>query len=268
MTANADSIRLVNMSLGEVNDPGSCTDGGLHQAVCTSVAAGVTYVVAAGNDGVDAGTFVPAAYAEVITISAIVNTDGRPGGLGGFNFFYGVDDTLAAFSNYGAAVDLAAPGVDINSTYPGGGYATNTGTSMASPHVAGAAAVYLFQNPGASPANVKAYLQSIAWAQGSADGFGGDVDGSAEALLNAGAVGGLEPLTPPPTTCSLGATSGPVGSSVKVTCSNLGPSEWVKLSWDTSTGTQLGGFVASPDGSGVATVRIPDSVGGNHAIIV
>ena len=88
----------------------------LHQAICNSTAAGVTYVVAAGNDGTNANTRVPAAYNDtVITVSALADSDGVAGGLGGAVSGY-TDDTFAGFSNYGAVVDIGAPGVNITST--------------------------------------------------------------------------------------------------------------------------------------------------------
>jgi subtilisin family serine protease len=156
-----EPIEVANMSLGGAGrDDGNCgftNRDALHRAICRSVAAGVTYVVAAGNDGKDASQFTPSAYSEVISVSALVDTDGRPGGLGP-STSNGTDDSLASFSNYGAAVDLIAPGVNIYSTYRNGGYATMSGTSMAAPHVAGAAALYLAQYPTASPARVRRAL--------------------------------------------------------------------------------------------------------------
>jgi subtilisin len=101
---------------------------------------------------------VPAAYDEVITVSALADSDGRPGGDGRATT-QGADDSLADFSNFGADVDIAAPGVDILSTVLGG-YARGYGTSVASPHVAGAAALFLAKQPGATPAEVKAHLLS------------------------------------------------------------------------------------------------------------
>ena len=96
-------------------------------------------VAAAANNSSSAAGYVPAAYNEVITVSALADTDGKPGGLGGDRCFswgtYDVDDTFANFSNYGRAIDLIAPGVCIYSTSMLGGYATLSGTSMASPHV-------------------------------------------------------------------------------------------------------------------------------------
>jgi subtilisin family serine protease len=117
----------------------------------------VTVVVAAGNDGSDSATQIPAAYREVISVSAIVDTDGKAGGAG-LPTFYGADDNFALFSNFGKSVSVAAPGVNIYSTFKNGGYATLSGTSMAAPHVTGAAALYLFDHPAAGPAEVKAAL--------------------------------------------------------------------------------------------------------------
>ena len=93
-------------------------------------------------------------------MSALSDYDGLPGGLGKATCRAGKDDTLADFSNYGAGVDLIAPGVCITSTWKGGGYNTTSGTSMASPHVTGAAALYLSDHPGASPAAVAAALKA------------------------------------------------------------------------------------------------------------
>jgi len=179
VTANAGTIEVANMSLGVSGTEGSCTDGGLHQAICQSTAAGVTYVVAAGNAAWDAASFIPASYDEVITVSTITDFDGLPGGIGVPTCQYGVDDAFAGFSNYGADVDLTASGVCVLSTWLGGGYRSLSGTSMASPHVAGAAALYLSGNPEASPADVKAALEST----GTFD-WTGNPDGTQEPLVN------------------------------------------------------------------------------------
>jgi subtilisin len=179
VTQNAGSIEIANMSLGC-----ECSSNSMNAAISNSVAAGVTYVVAAGNSAKNASTFSPANHPDVIAVSAIVDTDGEAGGLGS-STSYGADDTFASFSNYGSAVDIAAPGVEIYSTYKGGSYATMSGTSMASPHVAGAAAVYKANNSGATPAQVKSALQLEGIAYGSAGYFSGDADGIHEPLLYA-----------------------------------------------------------------------------------
>jgi subtilisin family serine protease len=120
--------------------------------------------VAAGNGSEDAAGYSPASYDEVITVSALADSDGRPGGLGGPPTCRSdEDDTLADFSNYGPDVDLIAPGVCILSTAPKqsmalgrtNGYGVLSGTSFAAPHVAGAAVLYLARHPGASPATVR-----------------------------------------------------------------------------------------------------------------
>ncbi|MFE7772679.1 S8 family serine peptidase [Streptomyces sp. NPDC057445] len=177
VTHHADEIDVVNMSLGGGgSDDGNCgnTDGdAMHQAICASVAAGVTYVVAAANDHADAKDTTPAAYDEVITVSALADFDGKAGGLGTATCRSDRDDTFADFSNYGPDVDLIAPGVCIRSTFAGGGYSTLSGTSMASPHVAGGAALYRATHPGASPSAVKAALVNAGgfdWISPSEDG--------------------------------------------------------------------------------------------------
>lgn len=175
VTANAAAkgIRVANMSLGgsgvATASNANCTNGNadaLHTAICNSVKAGVTYVAAAGNSGANASSFVPAAYDEVIAVSAWSDTNGLADATGA-NYTctgWGVqtDETWATGTNYGAVVDIAAPGVGINSTTLGSSYGKKCGTSMAAPHVSGAAALALKDWPGSTPAGIKNVLKALA----------------------------------------------------------------------------------------------------------
>jgi subtilisin family serine protease len=184
VTLNSYYIDVANMSL----------TGGFSQAfndaVAESVGAGVVYVVAAGNDSDNASNYSPASEPSAITVSAIADFDGKPGGLSDQTKSFSScteykDDSVACFSNYGRDVDIAAPGVSIYSTVIGG-YESYSGTSMASPHVAGAAALIRSQDFGMTPGEVWSELLSMAVPQNSADGFTEDNDGYHEPFLMMG----------------------------------------------------------------------------------
>ncbi|MFC7616556.1 S8 family serine peptidase [Actinokineospora soli] len=142
MTANAAKPAVANMSLGA-----SGSNATLENAVRNSIASGVVYAIASGNSNSNACNFTPARVAEAITVNASTNTDAR-----------------ASFSNYGTCTDIFAPGQNITASWNTNDTATNTisGTSMAAPHVAGAAALYLGATPGATPAQVQTALKDRA----------------------------------------------------------------------------------------------------------
>ena len=182
-------IEAVNMSVTRWGlDDGKCGTVNkdlLHQAVCRVVARGITVVAAAANDSGSAAKRVPAAYNEVITVSALADTDGLAGGAGGKACWswggYDVDDTFADFSNYGSDVDIIAPGKCILSTKRGQTYGYSSGTSMAAPLVTGAAALYKATRPNAPPSEVKWALQYL----GNRDwNTATDPDGRPETLLD------------------------------------------------------------------------------------
>ncbi|MGQ0624773.1 MAG: S8 family serine peptidase [Sporichthyaceae bacterium] len=182
VTENAAVIEVANMSLAGVEPARGCADGGLHEAVCRAVEAGIVFTVAAGNGAQDAATYSPAAFEEVITVSALADFDGRLGALAPTPLgCLGSDDAFAPFSNFGAPVDLIAPGSCVRSTWRGGTYATLSGTSQAAAHVAGAIALYRGANPTATVEQVRAALLgagSPAWE------IATDPDASADPLLD------------------------------------------------------------------------------------
>ncbi len=137
--ANPSRPMVANLSFGA--DIGTTAYNSLDQAVAASIEAGVVFVIAAGNEGIDASTVTPAHVAGAITVGA-----------------YDQNNRFASFSNFGPTVDLLAPGVDIESSSNAVGAkmppVVMSGTSMAAPHVAGAAALYLSGNPAATPPQV------------------------------------------------------------------------------------------------------------------
>ncbi|MEC3981177.1 S8 family peptidase [Amycolatopsis sp. H20-H5] len=176
---NAKKPAVLTMSLG------GGADDSVDKAVNGAIRAGITTTVAAGNEGQDACNVSPARTPDAITVAASDAADKR-------SIF-----NSSQSSNYGSCTDLFGPGSNITSVRNGGGTQQMSGTSMATPHVAGAAALYLTANPGATPADVaKALLDNAT------PGKITDVKGSPNKLLYTGFLGG----TPNPPSCS-GATN-------------------------------------------------------------
>jgi subtilisin family serine protease len=158
VTANHAAWPVANMSLG--GQP----DDALDAAINRSIDSGITYVVAAGNEDADACVSSPSRVPNALTVAASDVNDAR-------SIWYDQAGNKAGASNYGSCVDLFAPGTEITSTFnpeltwPDGGhygYAIADGTSMAAPHVTGAAALYLQKNLGATPAEIRAAIVGAA----------------------------------------------------------------------------------------------------------
>jgi subtilisin family serine protease len=174
---------VANMSLG--GGASTATD----DAVQRAINAGVTMVVAAGNDNQNACNYSPARAANAITVGSTTSSDAR-----------------SSFSNFGTCLDIFAPGSSITSAWHTSDTATNTisGTSMASPHVAGVAALYLQGNTAASPSTVRNEIVNAS----STSKLTGIGTGSPNRLLYSLLSGGGSPPPPPPPTCGGGTYTG------------------------------------------------------------
>ena len=144
--AGHGGIDVANLSLSGFGPDGQCSQSTFHQAICDLTASGVPVVAAAGNYGEDASGTIPATYEQVVAVSSYSDTDGRMGGRGGTcvasSRYVDQDDHFSSFSNYGADVDIMAPG-GCDQTINGSGQSvTVSGTSYAAPLVAGGLAIF------------------------------------------------------------------------------------------------------------------------------
>ncbi|TSC69260.1 MAG: peptidase [Parcubacteria group bacterium Gr01-1014_56] len=205
VTANHAGPSVANMSIA------GGFSASVNDAVKRSIASGVTYAIAAGNKNKDACASSPASTLEAITVGASQITD-----------------AAAIFSNWGTCVDLYAPGVDIISSSNTSDTATiqMSGTSMASPHTAGVAALYLEANPSASPAEVESALVS--------NGTNGLLSGLATSSPNIllYALFGTQPPPPPPPPPPSGDATAP---SIPTGVVGVQSPEGVLVSWNASS---------------------------------
>ncbi|MCU7725578.1 S8 family serine peptidase [Actinoplanes sp. KI2] len=226
VTAHAQKPAVANMSLGG----GRSTT--LDAAVQRSIDSGVTYAVAAGNDDVNAGRESPAALPAAITVAASDSSDRR-----------------AYFSNYGKVIDLFAPGVNVRSAFASSdtAVATDSGTSMATPHVTGAAALVLDAAPGWTPAQVRDFLVAHA-----TTGKIKDVMGSPNRLL----------FVPAPPTAPVIKSTGitvTAGRPVKLTLTASRRGTWSVVTGMLPTGLRLspsGVISGTPVAPGTAAVKV------------
>ncbi len=264
VAARSSTIEVANMSLG-----GSGFSQAMYDAIQRAVDRGVAFAVAAGNSDANASNFSPAAFNNVLTVSALADFDGLPGGLGSPTCRIDQDDTLADFSNWGSAVQIAAPGVCILSTYPleRGEYGTISGTSMASPHAAGALALLASKGFSRTATGVSGLYNQVInagnfnWVDDSGDGIKEPLlDVSNATLFNPNLVpgsggGGGDPTNSPPT-ASFTAACTDLGCSFDGSAS--GDSDGTIVSYDWSFGD-------GSSGSG-ATVNHTYASGGTYMV--
>jgi subtilisin family serine protease len=237
VTARAGTIEVANMSLG------GTYSSAVNEALRRMVNAGIFVSVAAGNDAADAANFSPASEPLAFTVSAVADYDGKLGGIT-VSLSEGADNTLANFSSYGAVVDAAAPGTYIWSAGLGGGQSLRSGTSMAAPHAAGAAALYIAEHGRATnAAGVDAIGDALVAAgrpmsrwrmDGTAESY--DRDAFHEPLIYVGPA--VADTTPPTAPTGLVATAEPDGS--------------ITLRWNANVESDLIGYeiYASPVAGG------------------
>jgi subtilisin family serine protease len=256
VAARASTIEVANMSLG-----GSGFSQAEYDAIQGAVNAGVAFAVAAGNSDADAADFSPAGFDNVLTVSALADFDGDAGGFGSPTCRSDQDDTLANFSNWGSAVEIAAPGVCILSTFPleRGEYGTISGTSMASPHAAGALALLASRNNPSNATDVQNLYDQVTNA-GSLNWTDDSGDGIKERLLDVsnttlfaptlipgdggeGGGGGGETNSPPTASFTFGCTE--LSCDFNGSGSSDSDGSIVSYAWDFGDGATATGEIAS-----------------------
>jgi subtilisin family serine protease len=261
VTAHAGNIEVANMSIGCLNLP--CSLPTMGEAISDSVAAGVVYVVAAGNNAGDAKFSTFGTNPDVITVSALADYDGKPGGEAEPSCIErGQDDTLASFSNFGADVEVAAPGVCILSTFPGGEYEENWGTSMASPHVAGAAAILASQANPNDKADVEAIRETIE-EEGNSGWTDTSGDGIQEPLLDLSDENVFTILQPPELGPAYAVSVTPQSAILAATVNPKGRSTEYHFEYGTTTAYGSSAPLPPEDlGSGTAPVEVSEKIEG------